>query len=325
VILYIKMEQQLNHVLQEQNAQTSPVAKLPLRSEKLVVGGFQPPDQKEVFATFVAGFPKGILDNKSRFCDPAQNTPKITITKKNNDVCHKRDFKHHRRIMVFDVETTGLLPKRNVETPLEEMPNIIQLSFIIFDTVQFYICKKYNAYIKVSENVEISERITELTGITRQTCDERGIPICDVLDEFYHAYLSCDCIIAHNLSFDKKMVQLEVERNYATMEATHPHILHLFNPTFNEFHNIELYCTMMSSLNICNIMINSKVDPTKQYKKFPKLAELYAKLFHSIPENLHNSLVDTLVCLRCFLKIRLHREIHNVKYNHILSVICKEK
>ena len=277
---YIKLEQQLNHVLHEQQEQNA---------------------QKEIFA------------------------PKIAITKKNNDVCHKRDFKHHRIIMVFDVETTGLLPKRNIVTPLEELPHIIQLSFIIFDTVQFYICKKYNAYIKVAENVEISERITELTGITRQTCDERGIPICDVLDEFYHAYLSCDCIIAHNLSFDKKMVQVEVERNYATMESTHPHLLHLFNPVFNQFHNIELYCTMMSSLHICNIMISSKVDPTKQYKKFPKLAELYAKLFHSVPENLHNSLVDTLVCLRCFLKIRLHREIHNVKYNHILTVICREK
>ena len=250
---------------------------------------------------------------------------KFAIGESNTNLYRKKDFTHHRRIMVFDVETTGLLPKRNVETPLESMPHILQLSFIIFDTVQFYICKKYNAYIKVPENVDISERITELTGISRQTCEERGITMNEVLDEFYHAYLSCDCIIAHNLSFDKKMVQVEIERNYAAMEATHPHILHLFNHTFNRFHHIETYCTMMSSLHICNIMINSKVDPTKQYKKFPKLAELYAQLFHSVPENLHNSLVDTLVCLRCFLKIRLQKEMHNVKYNHILSVICREK
>ena len=259
------------------------------------------PDQKEIFSA------------------------KIAITKKSGSIYHKKNYEHHRRIMVFDVETTGLLPKRNIETPLEELPHIIQMSFIIFDTVQFYICKKYNAYIKVTDNVEIPKIITELTGITRQTCDERVIDIVEVLGEFYHAYLSCDCIIAHNLSFDKKMVQLEIERNYVAMESTHPHLLHLFNPIFNQFHNIELYCTMMSSLNICNIMMNSKVDPTKQYKKFPKLAELYAKLFHSTPENLHNSLVDTLVCLRCFLKIRLHKDIHNVKYNHILTVICKEK
>jgi len=41
--------------------------------------------------------------------------------------------------------------------------------------------------------------------------------------------------------------------------------------------------------------------PTK-YKKWPTLLEFHQHLFNSVPENLHNSIVDVLVCLRCFLK-----------------------
>ena len=40
-------------------------------------------------------------------------------------------------------------------------------------------------------------------------------------------------------------------------------------------------------------------------KKFPRLNELYCKLFDTpLPKDMHNSIVDVLVCLRCFLKVR---------------------
>jgi len=51
----------------------------------------------------------------------------------------------------------------------------------------------------------------------------------------------------------------------------------------------------------------TKPKPKRNYTthfKFPRLNELHQTLFGSIPENLHNSLVDVVVCLRCFLKIR---------------------
>jgi hypothetical protein len=44
----------------------------------------------------------------------------------------------------------------------------------------------------------------------------------------------------------------------------------------------------------------------KKYKKWPKLSELYFAMFHENPDGLHNSMMDVLVCLRCYLKMR-HR------------------
>ena len=54
-------------------------------------------------------------------------------------------------------------------------------------------------------------------------------------------------------------------------------------------------------------MVNSqKTNPDgsfQQYKKYPKLSELYENLFNKVPVDLHNSLIDTIVCLRCFMKM----------------------
>jgi hypothetical protein len=47
----------------------------------------------------------------------------------------------------------------------------------------------------------------------------------------------------------------------------------------------------------------------KEYTKFPKLSELHEKLFATKPQNLHNSLVDILITLRCFMKLNSDRDI----------------
>ena len=40
-------------------------------------------------------------------------------------------------------------------------------------------------------------------------------------------------------------------------------------------------------------------------KKWPKLCELYGKLFDGATvDGLHNSMIDVLACLRCYLKMR---------------------
>ena len=73
---------------------------------------------------------------------------------------------------------------------------------------------------------------------------------------------------------------------------------------YNKLNNVEIYCTMKSGKNLCNIMVKpaNKIDATtgaeiesKTYKKFPKLSELHEFLFNETPKNLHDSMVDTIV------------------------------
>jgi len=218
-----------------------------------------------------------------------------------------------RNVIVFDVETTGLLPKNNESIrPLQSVnlydyPYITQLSFIVYDSDAKVIRTAYNAYIKVPQEIEIPDIITKLTGVTREICDN-GVPISEALLTFYNTYVCCDQIVAHNMEFDSTMIRVELERNYKDMVARSPFIMGMRN--FSNKLNPRMTCTMRHTIDLCGIQRKSTRG---LYKKFPKLEELYLQLFCSgsdedensanVPKNLHNSLMDTLVCLRCYLEL----------------------
>lgn len=227
--------------------------------------------------------------------------------------------KRKRRFMVFDVETTG---KLNKNAPLDQQPHIIQLSFIVYDLQDRRIIQKFDSYVNIPNHIVISEFITGLTGATREKCDA-GMDILSVLDEFYHAYFWCDEIVAHNIDFDVQMILYEIERNREEIMKNLPHCSTIFNTIYEKVNRIERYCTMKRGMNFyevdlpstTNIDVASSMHPLlmdvlqhepmqKKYKKWPKLSELYFVLFHENPDGLHNSMMDVLVCLRCYLKMR---------------------
>jgi DNA polymerase III alpha subunit (gram-positive type) len=228
------------------------------------------------------------------------------------------NYHSYRKVLVFDVETTGLIPKTNRETklppPTNECPYIIQLSFVIYNMYDHVIENGYNAYINIPQDVVISPKITDLTDITREICNN-GVSIIEALTRFYQAYTDCDCLVAHNLDFDSRMIEIEIERNRNTLLLENPNILKMFENEFKKF-GMEKFCTMMSSIHTCGILVTNvdKKGNTYTYKKFPKLSETYEHLFSQIPRNLHNSMMDTLVCLRCYLKMRHGLDIHNSKF-----------
>ena len=110
-----------------------------------------------------------------------------------------------------------------------------------------------------------------------------------------------DLIVGHNLSFDINMLKVELMReisnqNNLSGKREFSQLLDSLNDINPE--SPELYCTMMKSIELCNLKTVSKYR--KEYLKFPKLNELHMKLFNSQPRNLHNSLNDVLICLRCY-------------------------
>ena len=59
-------------------------------------------------------------------------------------------------------------------------------------------------------------------------------------------------------------------------------------------------------------------------KKFPRLNELYSTLFDSaLPIDLHNSIVDVLVCLRCFLKVRSLPEMTDTEFQLLVETYSR--
>lgn len=220
------------------------------------------------------------------------------------------------RYLVFDVETTGLLPRMQKNGPpisISEYPHILQLSFAVYDISQKKTIKQYDSYVKIAEDVVIPEEVTKLTGITREIVNEKGHPIQEVLESFYEMYVFCHGLVAHNMEFDEKMILVELERNREAIMKVAPYCFHTFNETFEQVHGIERFCTMKRGTDLCNIMVPSKLPNGKPRKKWPRLSELYQYLFPGENvEGFHNSMVDVLACLRCFMKMKFDYDDKNL-------------
>jgi DNA polymerase III epsilon subunit-like protein len=231
--------------------------------------------------------------------------------------------KRHR-IMFYDVETNGLLPSRSdpflpEPSKIHTYPHILQLSFVVFNLMTKTIEHQANHYILPPDDVVISPFVTELTGIDMSLCKEKGISIGHAMENFLNAYLKCDTIVSHNAVFDSGMMRVEQLRNNHYFMSYCPQVLHMFNPVYDDFYRIEHFCTMKASIDLCNITVQRK-DGTGTYKKWPTLSELHNHLFGYCPLNLHNSMVDSLVGLRCYLKMYHDVEFSNDDYDKLYSI-----
>jgi DNA polymerase III epsilon subunit-like protein len=196
---------------------------------------------------------------------------------------------------------------------LELWPHIVQFSYIIFDTETNTIVKLKDCIIKVLDSLVISEDASKIHGITNEMT-EKGVNLNDALKEFFDSLRNVHLLVGHNIEFDINMLYIELLRiiYYQENISSYKFDLHLLTNYKN------IYCTMKESIELCNIKMISKLG--KEYKKFPKLSELHEKLFGIIPKNLHNSLIDILITLRCFMKLKYNRDIalESKKYKNMI-------
>ena len=212
--------------------------------------------------------------------------------------------------LVFDVETTGKLPKivrGQPPPPITEYPHILQLSYLVYDLYDHNVVDHFDSYVNVVQTVEISEFIQNFTGITREKCNG-GMSIIDILDRFYEAYVTCDVLVSHNIDFDTKMLEVELERNRKEILEKVPYCTTICSDIFEKVKGIERYCTMKRGVPLCDVYFTQTEEEIATgkapRKKWPTLVELYKTMFQETPENMHNSMADALACARCYLKMR---------------------
>ena len=207
------------------------------------------------------------------------------------------------RTLVFDSETTGL-SKTQIISPstIHLWPHVVQFSYIVFDMEANEIVKIKDSIIKVPDGFTITEENAKIHGITTEISLAKGVDLLPVLEEFFADFDSSDHIVGHNVSFDINMIKAELQR--LIMNSSDKK-LQEYLTTINT--STKFYCTMQETIELCAIEMKDKYG--RPYKKFPKLVELYQKMFDVTPKNLHNSLNDVIVCLRCFIKLKYEIDI----------------
>jgi DNA polymerase III epsilon subunit-like protein len=197
------------------------------------------------------------------------------------------------KVLVFDTETTGLPEKDASIYDKSKWPYIVQLSYILYDLSNNSSIVKNN-YIKIDESVIITQESFNIHNISREILNVQGINIVHALKEFNECLKKCDIVVGHNISFDKRLIFVECFR-------------HNIKQYFTQFINNEKihkpeFCTMKNTTQFCKLERLSKTNQV--YNKMPKLSELYALLFPNepLPKDLHNSLIDVAMTLRCYVK-----------------------
>jgi DNA polymerase III epsilon subunit-like protein len=199
------------------------------------------------------------------------------------------------KVLVFDTETSGLPTPNNI-------PTIVQFSYVKFDMATRKIEKEVDRIIEQPTGFVIPQESINIHRVTNEQCAAEGVNVLGVLQEFWADVEECDRVVGHNVSFDVDRVASVF--NKMTHSRYPEEVRREYQQKLKYLSNIlvpKLCCTMKSTIDFCNL-VKTNVRG-RSYKKFPKLAELYQKLFDTIPSGLHNSLVDVYACLRCYVAI----------------------
>lgn len=182
--------------------------------------------------------------------------------------------------LFFDTETTGLPRKwKALVTDLDNWPRMVQIAWLAYDKGGNETQKK--SFILKPDGFTIPDESSRIHGITTAHAEKEGVPLQFVLQEFAHAINSADTLVAHNMSFDEKIVGAEFLRNNL------PNIL-------DEKNKI---CTMEGSKDFCAL--------EGQYGlKWPRLTELHQKLFGVDFAEAHNAENDIKATARCFWEMK---------------------
>ena len=161
-------------------------------------------------------------------------------------------------ILILDTETTGLLLPSSA--PIDEQPRIIELGALKLNQ-NGEVIGKINELI--NPGVEISEQITNLTGITNERVKfaPRFCHLILLLKDFFS---DVKTIICHNSTFDITMLQ------------------------------IELYRCGFKGFNIPNDIICTAQEYTTKFNKRPSLKFLYQSIVGVPLKQSHRALDDAI-------------------------------
>ncbi len=182
--------------------------------------------------------------------------------------------------LFFDTETTGL--PRNYKAPASDLnnwPRMIQIGWIVTNSEGQHLESK--SFIIRPEGFTIPKNAASVHGITTEKALAKGVALNLVLEEFKALVSKSDVLVAHNMSFDEKIIGAELIRNNIK----------------SDFHKKKKLCTMEASTNFCKL-------PGNYGYKWPKLSELHIKLFGVDFEEAHDAANDIRATARCFWEMR---------------------
>ena len=179
---------------------------------------------------------------------------------------------------MFDTETTGFINKKEID--LLKQPYVIQFAGILWELKDGTYRELERRNIFVNPGIPIPYWASQVHHI--YDIDVKDAPsMQSQIDSIMEFINTADILIWHNIEYDEDMMKLELRRHEKS---------YLYAPD-------QIVCTMKNTVDFCAL----------QWKwerlKYPKLWELYKKLFGEYFIGAHDAMTDVEATLKCFLEL----------------------
>lgn len=194
--------------------------------------------------------------------------------------------------LAYDTETSGL-PLWNEPSEHPAQPRVVQLAAELFDDESGDVLHAMNFIIK-PDGWTIPDEVAAVHGITTEIATKHGIHMRAALPLFLSLWKQCDHRVAHNESFDMRMVRIEIKRDTG------------FSEDFSyKWKAAPAYCTQAKSSPILNLPPTAKMLAAgRKHAKSPNLGEAFEFFTGRKLEGAHNASVDVAACKAVYLAIK---------------------
>lgn len=198
-------------------------------------------------------------------------------------------------ILIYDTETTGLpLWKEPSEHPGQ--PHITQIAAQLCDEDTGTILGSINTMIR-PDGWTIPDDLAQLTGITTEKAMDCGVSLTVALDMFLSLWERAALRVAHNESFDARMVRISIKR------TTKPDAIGDYAERWKEG---AAFCTANAAKPILQLPPTERMKQTRFANTFktPNLAEAYRHFMGKDFANAHNAAADLMACKAIYFAIK---------------------
>ncbi|MDW3683059.1 3'-5' exonuclease [Cupriavidus sp. CV2] len=197
-------------------------------------------------------------------------------------------------ILFYDSEATGI-PQWSLPSEDPSQPHITQIAAELHDEDTGTTLAFMDLLIK-PDGWAIPEELEALTGITNEKAERFGVPIEKALALLLGLWRKADLRVAHNESFDARMIRIEMMR-----------MLDHVAPIHDQWKATPAFCTQSKSTKIINLPPTEKMLAAgRRTPKSPNLGEAYRHFTGTEMVGAHNAAIDLAACRTVYYGIKRH-------------------
>ena len=190
-------------------------------------------------------------------------------------------------VIVIDTETTTVPAPKHIPLDHESQPWLVELAGVLYDDGVER--ASFNLIVKLPDDCVVPEFAANIHGITTEIAARSGVPLMVALSTLTHMWLVADLMVAHNLEFDNKIIDIAIARLGREPTNKRP----------------PGKCTMRLATPVLNLPPTPKMVAVGMTKpKRPSLQEAHTALVGVPFEGAHRAIDDARACGRVFFKLQ---------------------